>query len=245
MWALWFSCFGMWGTGTVMQMNAAQFYRSKNNGGFDTRTLTLYVAIMSVGSAVGRIFIGLVDIKLLALRAAGKSEMLSTVALPVGPVLMVLAYLFFAVLPGSVLLLPFALASIGNGIGWAVAVIGVRMMYARDIGKHYNFIYTSGAAATIALNRFMFGEMYDAEGRKRGEFPSCNAPSCVQKQMFILMAVNLLSTFSALLVHWRFSRFTNARLAAAKAAAAAQQQSNKEELEAQPVEPSEGIQLGA
>ncbi|RNC40983.1 hypothetical protein TcCL_NonESM09492, partial [Trypanosoma cruzi] len=71
---------------------------------------------------------------------------------------------------------------------------------------------TSGAVATIALNRFMFGEMYDAEARRRGEFPSCNRPRCVRNQMFILLVVNVVATLAAALVHWRFSRFTRARL---------------------------------
>ncbi|EKG06698.1 hypothetical protein TCSYLVIO_002189 [Trypanosoma cruzi] len=212
LWAVWLACFGMWGTGTVMQMNAAQIYRSKNNGKFDTRTLTLYVAIMSVGSAAGRMAMGYLDMNLSALQRAGKTRTLTTIALPIGPLLLVAAYLFFAVLPGSALLLPFLLGAMGNGVGWGVGVIALRMMYSEDIGKHYNFCFTSGAVATIALNRFMFGEMYDAEARRRGEFPSCNHPRCVRNQMFILLAVNVVATLAAALVHWRFSRFTRARL---------------------------------
>ncbi|EKF38355.1 hypothetical protein MOQ_001437 [Trypanosoma cruzi marinkellei] len=212
LWAIWLACFGMWGTGTVMQMNAAQIYRSKNNGKFDTRTLTLYVAIMSVGSAVGRMAMGYLDMKLSELQRAGKTRTLTTIALPIGPMLLVAAYLLFAVLPGSVLLLPFLLGAMGNGVGWGVGVIALRMMYSEDIGKHYNFCFTSGAVATIALNRFMFGEMYDAEAHRRGEFPSCNHPGCVRNQMFILLVVNVVATLAAALVHWRFSRFTRARL---------------------------------
>ncbi|EAN94273.1 hypothetical protein C3747_13g184 [Trypanosoma cruzi] len=212
LWAVWLACFGMWGTGLVMQMNAAQIYRSKNNGRFDTRTLTLYVAIMSVGSAVGRMAMGCLDMKLSALQREGKTRTLTTIALPIGPLLLVVAHFFFAVLPGSVLLLPFLLGAMGNGVGWGVGVIALRIMYSEDIGKHYNFCFTSGAVASIALNRFMFGEMYDAEARRRGEFPSCNHPRCVRNQMFILLLVNVVATLAAAFVHWRFSRFTRARL---------------------------------
>ncbi|RNF06314.1 pyruvate transporter 0 [Trypanosoma conorhini] len=244
LWAMWFACFGMWGTGPVMQMNAAQISRSTNYGEYNSRTLTLYIAIISVGTAVGRISVGYFDTKLTAWNRSGKTNILTTIALPVAPLLFALAYLLFGVLPSGALLLPFLLGSFGNGIGWGVGVIVARIMYARDIGKHYSFMRTSAAVASIALNRFLFGGMYDAEGRRRGEFPSCNAPSCVRKQMFILMAVNLFSTVVAVVVHLRFSRFTQAKLAE-QAAAAAQQQSEKDELEAQPVEPSEGIQLRA
>ncbi|KAF8291325.1 putative Nodulin-like [Trypanosoma cruzi] len=212
LWAVWLACFGTFGTSLVMQMNAAQIYRSMNNGNFDTRTLTLYVTIMSVGSAFGRVAVGYLDMKLFALQREGKTKTLTTIALPIGPLLLVAAYLFFAVLPGSVLLLPFLLGGMGNGVGWGMSVIALRMMYSEDIGKHYNFCFTSGAVASIALNRFMFGGLYDAEARRRGEFPSCNHPRCVRIQMFILLLVNVVATLAAAFVHWRFSRFTRARL---------------------------------
>ncbi|RNF09367.1 hypothetical protein TraAM80_02241, partial [Trypanosoma rangeli] len=213
LWALWLTSFGMWGTGPVMQMNAAQISRSTNYGVYDSRTLTLYIAIMSVGTAIGRISMGYFDMKLTAWNRAGKTKILTTIALPVAPLMFAVAYFLFGVVPGKALLLPFLLGSFSNGIAWSIGIIASRMMYAKDIGKHYSFMRTSAAVASIALNRFLFGGMYDAEGRKRGEFPSCNAPSCVRKQMFILMGINLLSACVAVLVHWRFSRFTRARLA--------------------------------
>ncbi|KAF8287760.1 putative Nodulin-like [Trypanosoma cruzi] len=211
LWAVWLACFGAFGTASVMQMNAAQIYRSMNNGKFDTRTLTLYVAIISVGSAVGRMAVGYLDMKLFALQCEGKTKILTTIALPIGPLLLVAACLFFAVLPGSALLPPFLLGAMGNGVGWGMSVIALRIMYSEDIGKHYNFCFTSGAIASIGLNRFMFGEMYDAEARRRGEFPSCNHPSCVRSQMFILLFVDVVATLAAAFVHWRFSRFTRAK----------------------------------
>ncbi|RNC55860.1 hypothetical protein TcCL_ESM06619, partial [Trypanosoma cruzi] len=185
LWAVWLACFGMWGTGLVMQMNAAQIYRSKNNGRFDTRTLTLYVAIMSVGSAVGRMAMGYLDMKLSELQRAGKTRTLTTIALPIGPLLLVVAHFFFAVLPGSVLLLPFLLGAMGNGVGWGVGVIALRIMYSEDIGKHYNFCFTSGAVASIALNRFMFGEMYGREGEKMVLYPFHFVCECV-KAIFLI-----------------------------------------------------------
>ncbi|RNE96235.1 hypothetical protein TraAM80_09926, partial [Trypanosoma rangeli] len=73
LWALWLTSFGMWGTGPVMQMNAAQISRSTNYGVYDSRTLTLYIAIMSVGTAIGRISLGYFDTKLTAWNRAGKT----------------------------------------------------------------------------------------------------------------------------------------------------------------------------
>lgn len=206
-WLFWLCFFGMWGTGTVMNMNAAQMYRSINNGVYDQSRLTLYVALIGVGSAIGRVVSGVLDMYLTVRKQSGKNEVLTTTFLPLCSILLFLAYLLFAVIPADGLILPFLLGSIGTGMGWGLGALCVRIVYARDIGKHYNFMYSSGFICTIALNRFMFGNMYDNEAKKLGTAPSCNQRSCVRNQMFILMAVNALSTAAAILVHIRYSRF--------------------------------------
>ncbi|KEG07794.1 pyruvate transporter 0 [Trypanosoma grayi] len=239
LWGLWFTCFGAWGTGAVMQMNAAQIYRSKNYGEVDTPTLTLYVAIMAVGSAIGRISVGVLDMILMNRHREGKTRVLTTIALPLGPLLLFVAFLFFAVLPQQALILPFLLGSMGNGIGWGGGVLAARMMYARDAGKHYDFLFSSGFVASIALNRFMFGEMYDSQAHQQGTFPACNDPMCVRNQMFILMAINVLATFAAVLVHLRFARFT-AEKDREEASLGMPKRSGNDVLATDPPEPFEG-----
>lgn len=206
-WLFWISFFGMWGTATVMQMNAAQIYRSKNYGVYDAARLSLYVALNGVGSALGRVFSGVVDMWLIRRKAYAKNEILTTTFLPIGAALLFLAYLFFAVIPAQGLILPFLLGSIGNGMGWGLGALSVRIVYANDIGKHYNFMFSSGFICTITLNRFMFGNMFDNEASRLGTAPSCNQPSCVRNQMFILMAVNAVSLVAAVFVHLRFRAF--------------------------------------
>ncbi|KPA78691.1 hypothetical protein ABB37_04733 [Leptomonas pyrrhocoris] len=206
-WLFWICFFGMWGTGTVMQMNAAQMYRSINGGVYDQSRLTLYVALIGVGSAIGRVVSGVLDMYMTMRKRDGKKEILTTTFFPVSSILLFVAYLFFAVMPANGLILPFLLGAIGTGMGWGLGALCVRIVYANDIGKHYNFMFSSGFVCTIALNRFMFGTMYDNEARRLNTLPNCNQRSCVRSQMFILMAVNVLSTAAAILVHLRFSRF--------------------------------------
>ncbi|KAK7200074.1 Nodulin-like [Novymonas esmeraldas] len=219
LWLFWLSFFGMWGTGTVMQMNAAQIYRSKNLGVYDQSRLALYVALIGVGSAIGRIISGVLDMWLLRRKAHAAKEILTTTFFPIGAALLFLSYLFFAVIPVQGLILPFLLGSIGTGMGWGLGALSVRIVYANDIGKHYNFMFSSGFVSTIVLNRFMFGGMFDNEASRLHTAPSCNQPSCVRNQMFILMAVNALSCAAAVFVHLRFRRFV--RVERAKQAALA------------------------
>ncbi|KPI90698.1 hypothetical protein ABL78_0134 [Leptomonas seymouri] len=206
-WLFWICFFGMWGTGTVMQMNAAQMYRSINNGEYDQSRLTLYVALIGVGSAFGRVASGVLDMYLTLRKRSGKKTILTTTFFPVSAILLFFAYLLFAVIPADGLILPFFLGAMGTGMGWGLGALCVRIVYANDIGKHYNFMFSSGFVCTIALNRFMFGSMYDNEARRLNTAPNCNQRSCVRSQMLILMAVNVLSTIAALIVHIRYSRF--------------------------------------
>ncbi|AYU80652.1 hypothetical protein, conserved [Leishmania donovani] len=227
LWLFWVSFFGMWGTGTVMQMNAAQIYRSKNFGVYDQSRLSLYVALIGVGSAIGRIVSGILDMWLIRRKATSTNEILTTTFLPVGAVLLFASYLFFAVIPAEGLVLPFLLGSIGTGMGWGLGALSVRIVYANDIGKHYNFMFSSGFVSTIALNRFMFGGMFDKEASRLGTAPNCNQPSCVRNQMLILMAVNAMSTIAAVLVHLRFRRFVRQERAKQAEAALALEAKNK------------------
>eukprot|EP00796_Vickermania_ingenoplastis_P000482 gene482-262_t len=216
LWLLWLCFFSMWGTGTVLIFNAAQIYRSKNWGEYGSSQMALYLSLNGVGSAIGRITSGTIDMYISRRRARGEKGLYTTFFLPVSSILLGLGFFIMAIIPGKGILLPFLLGYIGNGMGWGLGALCVRIMYADDIGKHYNFMWSSGIVATIALNRFMFGDMMDNEARKQGTLPLCNVPACVTKQMWILMACNIMSTCAAVGVHWRFSRFSNAELARMK-----------------------------
>ncbi|CBH10110.1 hypothetical protein, conserved [Trypanosoma brucei gambiense DAL972] len=210
LWCMWLTCFGVWGTGTVMQMNAAQIYESKSYGEKKSSTLTLYITMMSVGSAVGRMSMGFTDMVLTRRQREGLKTFPTTIALPFGPLMLCIAFLLFALLPANALILPFFLGALGNGAGWGSGVLAFRIMYSQDLGKHYNFGFSSGVAATIALNLFMFGGMYDAEAERLDTKPECKNPSCVKNQMLILMGANIVAVIAAAIVHFRFSRFINA-----------------------------------
>lgn len=174
LWFLWMACFGMWGTGTVMIMNAAQFYRSINYGTYKASEGALYVALIGVGSAIGRILSGVIDMIISQRKQQGKSEMLTTLFIPLAPGLLLLSYLFFIFIPARALIIPFLLGSIGNGMGWGIGSLAVRIMYAEDIGKHYNFMWSSGVVSTIVLNRIMFGGIFDHKANQHHTSPYCD-----------------------------------------------------------------------
>ncbi|CCW67358.1 unnamed protein product [Phytomonas sp. Hart1] len=212
LWLLWVTFFGVWGTATVMIMNAAQLYRSINMGAISNVRLSLYITVISLGSAIGRLTSGLIDMWLINKRLEGQTTMLITTFFPLSALFLTLGYFLFSVVGVDFLILPFLLVSVGNGMGWGMGSLTVRVIYAEDIGKHYNFMFFSGFVCTIALNLFMFGGLYDSKARKYGTSPACNHPDCVRPQMWILMAVNLVSLMTSLILHFRFRGFVQREL---------------------------------
>lgn len=214
LWLFWLCFFSMWGTGTVLIFNAAQLYRSKAYGHFAVTHQALYVGLIGVGSAIGRILSGLMDMWVTRRRTTGekKKNIYTIMFLPVSSILLGVSFLLIVVLPAEAIVLPFILGAMGNGMGWGLGALCVRIVYADDIGKHYNFMWSSGIVATVALNLFMFGGMFDNTARKEGTLPMCDTPACVIPQMWILLACNAVSTLAAVLVQWRFCSFSNKRL---------------------------------
>ncbi|CCW59658.1 unnamed protein product [Phytomonas sp. EM1] len=207
LWLLWITFFGVWGTATVMIMNAAQLYRSINMGKITNTQLTLYITIISLGSAIGRLSSGVIDMWLLNKSQKGRATMSITALLPVSALLLTVGYLLFAIVGAHILIIPFFLVSLGNGLGWGLGGLTIRAIYAEDLGKHYNFMFLSGFVCTITLNRFMFGEMYDRRAERYGTLPDCNHPDCVRPQMWILMAADFVSLLSSLILYFRYKRF--------------------------------------
>lgn len=212
LWLFWLSFFGMWGTGIVMIFNSAQIYRSINYGEYNSAHQALYVAMIGVGSAVGRILSGVFDMWVSKRRARGLRNIYTTLFFPLSSLFLAFGFLLMALVPAKAIVVPFVLAAVGNGMGWGLGVLCVRIVYAEDIGKHYNFMWSAGLVATVALNRFMFGDMFDTQANKAGTSPYCNAPVCVRNQLWILLACNIVSTGAALLLHFRFASFANAKL---------------------------------
>lgn len=238
LWLFWLCFFSMWGTGTVLIFNATQLYKAKNWGKRDDANQNMNVALIGVGSAFGRITGGILDIWVARRRSRGQKSFYTPIFFPLSSILLAVGFMMFVFLPVRGLVLPFLIAPMGNGLGWGLGVVCVKILYSEDIGKHYNFMFSSGILATVGLNRLMFGMMFDRKADEAGTSPNCDSPSCVIPQLWILVACNVVSTISAVMLYWRFHRFANRRLAeinAARAAAAVavnpQEESNAMEIE--------------
>jgi MFS family permease len=207
LWCLVWTTFCNIGTGVVIVSNSAQIYRAINDNVFVVSTNALIIALMGVASALARVIVGSIDMWMERRRRISRdilSVPLLTAFYPVSSLIAVIGAALLLVLPASALLLPFVLLSMSYGFIWATTALCTRLMFAKDVGKHYNFGFLSAVASTVCLNRFLFGELYDREARLQGTYPFCTGVSCIRTTMLVIIGLNASAVFTALYVHVSF-----------------------------------------
>lgn len=228
LWLCLWNTFCTWGCGMVIAFNSAQIYRALADDAYDTKTNTMYAAIIGVGSALGRLTMGIFETVLV--RYPSENRPVITTVYPVSATCMVIGLIFLVSLPlkSKAIVIGFFFDSLGNGFSWACTALTIRTLYAKDIGKHYNFMYVGAFLAVIALNRFGYGELYNAEAKRQRDkggkiYPRCAGKACVQTSLLILLAVNATAIIGSTICHIRFRRYVLRHRAARKAAREATQ----------------------
>lgn len=214
LWLMWWNTMATWGCGLVISFNSAQIYRALNDNEYDAATNSMYSAIIGVGSAFGRLSIGFLET--LILRRAPEKRPVITCLYPIASSALVLGVLLLIVLPlqSKAVIIGFFLDAYGNGASWASTALMMRSLYAKDIGKHYNFMFSGALVAVIALNRFAYGEQFTQQARKNGTYPYCGGKACVQNALIILLCVNATAIVASTAVHIRYRSFVRRTRAA-------------------------------
>lgn len=241
LWLCWWNTLATWGCGMVMSFNSAQIYRALDNNEYERKTNTMYSAIISVASALGRMSMGIFEYVLS--RYPSDSRPVITCVYPISSACMVLGLIFLLALPlkSKAIVIGFFFDSFGNGFSWACTALTVRTIFAKDIGKHYNFMYVGAFIAVIALNRFGYGELYDREAKRQRDaaamngtksiYPRCAGKKCVDHSFIILLCVNATAIVGSSICHYRYRRFV-LKHRAERAAARAENDSHVEPINA-------------
>lgn len=192
LWAFWWVNFCVWGAGQVVTNNMTQIYTAIDGGKYDSRTNALFLCVMGIGGAVGRLAVGYGEmwvrkrkatreaqrsIKLLSTGLAPSTEpavdheRLSSITafLPLPPLVMAVTVMLLTVVPTWALGMVLCANAFAFGASWSLFALASREVFSRDIGKNYNFCFTSGIVAALVLNFEMFGKWYDAEERRQAE----------------------------------------------------------------------------
>jgi MFS family permease len=203
-WLIWSWNFLTEGAGLVLFANAAQIYRSINGNVFDEDYNAFCVAMVGIGGAVGRIAAGKIDN---LLRAHG---MHCTIFFPLPPATIAISLVGFLVLPSLAAPFLFAFASFGFGICQAVKVLGSRLMFRQDVGKHYSFFSTATMVGIILFNRLLFGEMYEKEARAQQLSPFCSGIMCIAVSFGVMIGLCAIGVGVGVAAHKMWLRQCNA-----------------------------------
>jgi hypothetical protein len=184
------------GAGMVFIVNCAQIFTAGNDGHDDHKLVSLIVSLMGVSSAVGRILVGIAE---MWLDRRGRSVSL---VYPLPSIAFCVCLGLGLLATKEWLILPFCIATFGHGFMCAVTVMTIRQTFAVDLGKHYTMVAMGGLVASVGLNRFTFGVLFDKEARAQGTYPRCVGHGCVNTAFLVLLLFNASAVVSAITVHF-------------------------------------------
>ncbi|EPY25789.1 hypothetical protein STCU_00928 [Strigomonas culicis] len=205
LWALWWTIFCISGTMDVITNNASYIFASLAGRETSDDTRNLLTVLNGVGSGTGRLFMALLEYQ--TQRRAPEKRIPLTVALFIPTTLVIITLVLLLSLPRDALPLPYVVAAFGNGFLAASMILVTQTIYAKDHAKHYHFCFFATAMASIALNRYMYGEWYTVHNTGQEDY--CTHRVCVQTPLLVLLGLCVSAFGSNMIVHVTYRRFCN------------------------------------
>ncbi|KAG5489428.1 hypothetical protein GH5_00299 [Leishmania sp. Ghana 2012 LV757] len=194
--------------GTIVTYNGSTIYVACTGSPRTAELGSLYTALIGVGSAVGRISMGLFE-AYVQHQDPDNRKVCVTVALPVAPMIATIAGILILVLPGDALLLPYILIYFEEGVFNGVRALIFPCIFAGHHGILYNMSFCTNVIGVICFNRFLFGLTVDKERKKMGHTveQGCNSRACVQTSVIVVTCMAAFAVLLATVVHLRYARF--------------------------------------
>ncbi|KAG5490155.1 hypothetical protein JKF63_00274 [Porcisia hertigi] len=194
--------------GTIVTYNGGTIYVARTARPRTAELGSLYTALIGVGSAVGRISVGLFE-AYVQHQDTENRKVLVTIALPVAPIIATIAGVLILVLPGDALLLPYILVYFEEGVFNGVRALIFPCIFASHHGILYNISFCTNVIGVICFNRFLFGLTVDKEREKMGHTveQGCTSRACIQTPIIIITCTAALAVVLATVVHLRYTRF--------------------------------------
>ena len=196
--------------GTIVTYNGSTIYVARTGRARSAGLGSLYTAFIGVGSAVGRVAMGLFE-AYVQQQDPEKRKVLVTISLPVAPIVATVAGILILVLPGDALLFPYILVYFEEGVFNGVRALIFPCIFASHHGILYNMSFCTNVIGVICFNRFLFGLTVDSEREKMGHTVAqgCTTRACVQTPIIVVTCMAAFAAVLASIVHIRYSRFVN------------------------------------
>ncbi|KPI88523.1 hypothetical protein ABL78_2335 [Leptomonas seymouri] len=194
--------------GIIVTYNGGTIYVARTGHSRSVELGSLYAALIGVGSAVGRIAIGLFE-AYVQHQDPENRKILVTIALPVAPIIAVIAGTLILVLPSNALLFPYILVYFEEGIFNGVRALIFPCIFASHHGVLYYMSFCTNVIGVICFNRFLFGVTIDAQREKMGHTVAqgCTRRVCVQTPIIVVTCTAALAVVLSTIVHIRYTRF--------------------------------------
>ncbi|KAH9580926.1 Major facilitator superfamily [Trypanosoma melophagium] len=209
LWCLWLNAIVLSGGVSIITFNTRQIFVAISEDPTEIRIPNLYVALLSVGSALSRLGVSFFE----AWNASRPMEKRIPIIIAyfVPSCFLCLSSILFLVVPAKALILPMLFGGFVNGSYAATLVLTVRTIYSIDVAKHYNSIFLFDLAGAIIFNRLLFGETVtkksftDGDGNVR-----CFGRKCIQTSFIVLACFSALAFCATLLMYVSYMRFVRA-----------------------------------
>ena len=200
---MWFTSFATWGAMTMVNANTMEIYKATTGPEHVVLSQNaVFVSLFGIGSALGRVFVGLLKEPLKA--RLGKEIWWM---FPVAPALMALTMPLFLLMSGSALRVPFLAVGFGTGVAWGSTVLIIKRVFAEP-GRHYSFLYTAGMLTPLFFNLWLFSSTYqsNSESQHQAHLSDCDGVVCILTPVLVCTALNVVAIASAVLAVIRFER---------------------------------------
>lgn len=209
---LWITGFCVSGSINVIALNTTQIYLSISEDPNDKVRPALYVAITSIGNAVGRLAMAFLEVTTQSKPPEVRIPI--TVFYCVPPTLCIASCVLFLVMPTAGLLAPMLLGGLGNGFYAAAEVLVVRTIFSVDVSKHYSSLFFFEMLAVIFMNRLMFGEIMTKHSVKNEKgTPQCLGRwKCIGVSFVVLTVFGAIGLLSSIIMHISYVMFAKKAL---------------------------------
>ncbi|EPY24161.1 hypothetical protein STCU_07316 [Strigomonas culicis] len=192
--------------GTIVTYNASTIYVARTGRSRSTQLSALYTAFFGIGSALGRIAVGIFE-AFVQRQPEGKRRLLVTMVLPVPAIIGTIGGILILILPGGALLLPYIMIYFKEGFFYSTCAIVFPSLYRTHLSIYYNLSCATMVVSVVCFNRFLFGYMVD---KKRDELHlsgECTSRDCILTPIVVSICFCAVAFVLFIVAHIRYSRF--------------------------------------
>lgn len=194
--------------GFIVMFNASTVYVAMTGQDRSPGLSALYTALLGVGSATGRLLMGLFE-AFIQSQSTNNKRYVITMILPVFPAIAAVAGILILVLPGKMLFLPYILVYLEEGMSNGIRALIYPSLFSHNISIYYNMSFMTAVIGVVCFNRLLFGEYVDYQRSKLGYVNTgdCKSPECIRVPIIVVTCLAFLSVLAGIAVHIRYSRF--------------------------------------